>query len=77
MIAPFKNLMSILTISLALFFPSIGGVACYGVLKKNNTFEIIKAHEDPLYKQYIGAFKKPGIAMFVVARNIIAKEFGL
>ena len=74
----FQNLMNRLPVSLALFSPTIGGVACYGVLKKSdNTFETIKAHENPEYQQYIGSFKKPGIGMFIVARHIIEKEFGL
>ncbi len=71
----FIELMHQLPINAAAFSPTIGGIACYVVLKKNNKIIIKKAHEDPRYKAYIGHFKKPGIGMFVVIRDIALEEF--
>lgn len=74
--AKFIDLMDKLPINAAAFSPSIGGVACYVVLKKQgNNIIILKAHEDPRYKDYIGHFKKPGVGMFVVMRDIALEEF--
>ena len=75
-IAKFKELMTQLPINAAAFSPSIGGIACYTVIKKldGNLF-IKKAHEDPRYAKYIGEFKKPGIGMFVVMRDIAREEY--
>ena len=75
-IAKFKELMTQLPINAAVFSPSIGGIACYVVIKKldGNLF-IKKAHEDPLYAEYIGKFKKPDIGMFVVIRDIALEEY--
>ena len=75
-IAKFKELMTQLPINAAAFSPSIGGVACYVVIKKldGNLF-IKKAHEDPRYVEYIGKFKKPDICMFVVIRDIALEEY--
>ncbi len=75
-IARFKELMNQLPINAAAFSPSIGGVACYVVIKKldGNLF-IKKAHEDPRYAEYIGKFKKPDIGMFIVMRDIVKEEY--
>ncbi len=76
--AVFIDLMSKLPINAAAFSPSIGGVACYVVIKRfDNSIYIKKAHEDPRYREFIGQFKKPGIGMFVVIKDIAQKEFGL
>ena len=72
----FKELMTKLPINAAAFSPAIGGVECYVVLKKGDNISIIKAHEDPRYKEYIGEFKKPGIGMFAVMKDVAAEEFG-
>ena len=68
--------MNKLPINAAAFSPAIGGVACYVVIKKDNKIIIKEAHEDPRYEKYIGDFKKPGIGMFVVIRDIALEEFG-
>jgi phosphoglycolate phosphatase-like HAD superfamily hydrolase len=73
----FIDLMKKLPISAAAFSPLKGGVACYVVLKKDNGINIIKAHEDQRYKEYIGKFKKPDIGMFVVIKDLAEKEFNL
>jgi hypothetical protein len=76
-ITRFTELMSKLPIKAAAFSPTIGGVACYVVIKKaDNNITIKKAHEEPRYKEYIGQFKKPGTGMFVVMRDIAHEEFG-
>jgi hypothetical protein len=72
----FIDLLSQLPISAAAFSPTIGGVACYVVIKKDGKFFIKKAHEEPRYKKYIGEFKKPGIGMFLVIRDLALEEFG-
>ncbi|MBP6985221.1 MAG: hypothetical protein KBB83_01365 [Alphaproteobacteria bacterium] len=73
----FIDLMGNLPIRAAAFSPSIGGVACYVVIKKYDESIIIKkAHEDPRYEKHIGEFKKPGIGMFVVMRDLVREEFG-
>ncbi len=55
----------------------LGGVACYVVIKRfDNSIHIKKAHEDPRYREFIGQFKKPGIGMFVVIKDIAQEEFG-
>ncbi len=75
-IAKFKELMTQLPINAAAFSPSIGGVACYVVIKKlDGNIIIKKAHEDPYYAEYIGNFKKPDIGMFVVMRDIVREEY--
>ncbi len=59
--------MEQLPINAAAFSPSIGGVACYVVIKKlDGNILIKKAHEDIRYAEYVGKFKKPDIGMFVV-----------
>lgn len=75
--AKFIDLMEKLPINAAAFSPTIGGIACYIVIKKNDgEIEVRKAHEDPRYKQFIGEFKKPGIGMFAVMKDIAKEEFG-
>lgn len=75
--AKFIDLMSKLPIKAAAFSPSIGGVACFVVIKKpDDSIVIKKAHEDPRYEKHIGEFKKPGIGMFVVMRDLVREEFG-
>jgi hypothetical protein len=75
--ARFIDLMSQLPIKAAAFSPTIGGVACYVVIKKTDgSVTIKKAHEEARYKHFIGQFKKPGIGMFVVMRDIAHEEFG-
>lgn len=71
----FINLMNQLPINAVAFSPTRGGVACYVVMKKNDQFIIKKAHEDIRYQQYIGEFKKPGIGMFVVMKDLAFEEF--
>lgn len=76
--ARFKDLMSVLPVRVAIFSPTIGGVECYAVVKKpDRSIVVRKAHEDERYKQYIGEFKKPGIGMFVVMRDIAQEVFGI
>lgn len=72
----FITLMNQLPISAAAFSPTIGGVACYVVVKKDDTIVVKKAHEDSRYQSYIGEFKKPGIGMFTVMRDIALEAFG-
>lgn len=75
-ITKFLDLMNQLPINAVAFSPSIGGVACYVVIKKlDNKIVIKKAHEDPRYLEYIGKFKKPDIGMFIVMRDIAKEEF--
>lgn len=74
--ARFTDLMAQLPIDAVAFSPMIGGVACYALIKKDNNIIAYKAHEDPRYKKYIGEFKKPGIGMFVVMKDIALEEFG-
>lgn len=71
----FIDLINKLPISAIAFSPSIGGIHCYVVIKKDNKIVIKKAHEDVRYKQYIGKFKKPDIGMFVVMADIVLEEF--
>ncbi len=74
--ARFIALMEKLPIQIAAFSPTIGGVACYVVIKKsNNQIVIQKAHEDPRYKAYVGDFKKPRIGMFMVMKDVALEEF--
>jgi len=74
--AIFIELMSKLPINAAAFSPSVGGVACYVVIKRfDNSIYIKKAHEDPRYREFIGQFKKPGIGMFAVIKDIAQEEF--
>lgn len=76
-ITSFINLMEKLPINATAFSPSIGGVACYVVIKRSdNSIYIKKAHEDQCYQEFIGQFKKPGIGMFIVIRDIAQEEFG-
>ncbi|MCC2646802.1 MAG: hypothetical protein K0R02_867 [Rickettsiaceae bacterium] len=72
----FIKLMEQLPINAAAFSPTMGGIACYIVIKKlDNSIITVKAHEDLRYKKFIGDFKKPGIGMFVVMRDIAKEEF--
>jgi histidinol phosphatase-like enzyme len=73
----FKNMMNDLPIKAAAFYSLIGGVACYVVLKKNDSFEIRKAHEDQKYANHIGEFKKPGIGMLMVIKDLVKNELGM
>ncbi len=75
-IEKFKKLMQKLPLKVAIFSPKIGGVACFVVIKKDNEIIIKKAHEIEKYKKYIGQFKKPGIGMFVVMKDVVKQEFG-
>ena len=76
-IVRFTDLMTKLPISAAAFSPAIGGVACYVVIKHpSGEIEVRKAHEDPRYQAFIGDFKKPGVGMFVVIRDIALELFG-
>jgi phosphoglycolate phosphatase-like HAD superfamily hydrolase len=72
----FISLMEQLPIQAAAFSPLIGGIACYVVIKKDNKISILKPHEDPRYKEYIGEFKKPGVGMFAVMRDVALEVFG-
>jgi histidinol phosphatase-like enzyme len=75
----FTALMEQLPIQVAVFSPAIGGTECYVVIKKIGSEEITvqKAHEDTRYQHLIGQFKKPGIGMLEVIRDILDAEFGL
>lgn len=75
-VARFIELMGKLPICATAFSPTIGGVACYVIIKKSDSLIIKKAHNDPRYQKYIGSFKKPGIGMFVVMKDIAQEEFG-
>jgi len=76
-VAKFIALMTKLPINAAAFSPTIEGVACYVVIKKTDGSVVIKkAHEDLRYKDHIGHFKKPGIGMFVVMKDVALEEFG-
>jgi hypothetical protein len=73
----FNKLMENLPINAAAFSPSIGGVACYVLIKKlDGNMAFKKAHEEARYEQFIGQFKKPGIGMFMVIKDIAWEEFG-
>lgn len=75
-VAQFSELMAELPIRAALFSPFIGGVGCFILLKEENGgMKLIKAHEDPRYRDFIGKFKKPDIGMFKVAEDLIRTEF--
>ena len=73
----FIKLMQELPINAVAFSPTIGGVECFVVIKKNEKISIIKAHENPKYSSYIGKFKKPDIGMFQVISDIALVEFGI
>lgn len=74
--ARFINLMEKLPINAAAFSPLIGGIACFVIIKQlNNNIIIKEAHQDKRYHKYIGQFKKPGIGMFAVIRDIAQEEF--
>jgi histidinol phosphatase-like enzyme len=75
----FKALMEQLPVQVAVFSPAIGGTECYVVIKKTDSDDIIvhKAHEDIRYRHLIGQFKKPGVGMLVVIRDILDTEFGI
>ena len=73
----FRKLMEELPISIAAFSPTIGGVACYIVIKNNEKISFVKAHENPRYSAYIGKFKKPDVGMFQVVSDIALAEFGV
>lgn len=77
----FKNIMAQLPTVAAVFAPpihgSMGGTDCYVVLKRNNKISTYALHEEERYKQYIGAFKKPAIGMFVVIRDLLQEVFGI
>lgn len=76
-IAIFIDLMNKLPINAAVFSPSIGGTTCYVVIKQlDNSILIKKAHKEPRYQEFIGQFKKPGIGMLVVIKDIAQEEFG-
>ncbi len=69
-----KKLMTDLPIDIATFSPAIGGTECWVIIKKGvNDFEIRKAHEDDRYKHLIGQFKKPGIGMLVVIKDLLGE----
>lgn len=71
----FIDLMNKLPLSAAAFSPTTGGVACYLVIKKDGKTLYKKAHEESRYKKYIGEFKKPGIGMFVVIKDVALEMF--
>ena len=73
----FIKLMNELPIQAAAFSPTIGGIECFVVIKKDDIISIIKAHEDPKYKSYIGQFKKPDTGMFRVISDIAVSQFGV
>lgn len=73
----FTQLMQELPINAAAFSPTIGGVACYVVVKKQEKISVINAHENQKYAGYIGKFKKPDIGMFCVMRDVALSEFGV
>jgi histidinol phosphatase-like enzyme len=75
----FTALMEQLPIKVAVFSPAIGGTECYVIIKKtgSDSITIQKAHEDIRYQHLIGQFKKPGIGMLVVIRDVLDAEFGI
>jgi histidinol phosphatase-like enzyme len=75
----FKTLMEQLSIQVSVFSPAIGGTECYVIIKKtgSDSITIQKAHEDIRYQHLIGQFKKPGIGMLEVIRDLLHTEFGL
>ena len=73
----FMGLMDQLPIQAVAFSPLRGGVACYALVRQeNNQVLLHKAHEEERYKMYGGHFKKPGIGMFVVMRDLLRERFG-
>ncbi|MBY0109542.1 MAG: hypothetical protein K2X90_00300 [Candidatus Babeliaceae bacterium] len=75
----FTSLMEQLPVQVAVFSPAIGGTECYVIIKKTGSDEVIirKAHEDIRYQHLIGHFKKPGIGMLEVIKDILYLEFGV
>lgn len=73
----FMNLMNKLPIYAVAFSPRMGGIACYVMVKKGNKISIIKAHEQPEYRLYIGKFKKPDTGMFHVIADRALRDFGI
>jgi len=73
----FIQIMEELPVNAAAFSPTIGGIECFVVVKKNDKNFVVKAHEDPRYKLYIGKFKKPDVGMFQVISDIAVSEFGI
>jgi hypothetical protein len=72
----FSKLMDMLPINAVVFSPKIGGIACYVLIKKSDGSTIFKSvHEEARYEQYIGQFKKPGIGMFMVIKDVAWEEF--
>jgi phosphoglycolate phosphatase-like HAD superfamily hydrolase len=78
-IEKFKRLMGELPIQLVTFSPTIGGIHCYAIIRERETkdFEIRVAHEQKRYSKFIGQFKKPGIGMLVVIKDILKEDFGI
>ncbi len=72
-VAKFTALMEQLPITAAVFSPANGGTECWVLVKDSccGTVEVIKAHEDLRYEDYIGQFKKPDLGMFVVIRDML------
>ena len=76
LLVKFQSLMTKLPIDMVAFAPMRRGVACYVIIKGEGGNKIIKAHEDAVYKQYIGRFKKPDTGMFHVVHNMLEHELG-
>lgn len=77
-IAHFTQLMNQLSLHAAVFSPARGGTECWVMIKReDNNIEVRKAHEDPQYSPFIGQFKKPGIGMFVVIRDLLEELHSL
>ena len=71
-IAKFTQLMNQLNLHAAVFSPARGGTECWVMIKKeDNHLEVRKAHEELRYAPFIGEFKKPGIGMFIVIRDLL------
>jgi hypothetical protein len=74
-IGKFTPLMMKLPITIATFSPAIGGSQCYVVIKDSEgEFSTLKAHEDIRYQKYANQFKKPGIGMLAVIKDLVQQD---
>jgi hypothetical protein len=72
-VAHFEALMEKLPITAAVFSPDSEGNECWVMVKDSccGGVDVIKAHEDLRYEDYIGKFKKPDLGMFVVIKDML------
>lgn len=78
-ISKFHDLMKKLPIQIATFSPAIGGTECYALIKErfSGTISVREVHKNSRYTDLIGQFKKPGIGMFVVLKDILKEDFAI